>query len=222
MFNPFHMLTGEPPPPGLTDGIEGWLMPAEEAALYALGAHAPGPLLEIGAWCGRSTVCLAAGLATRDEPVDFVTVELDPKIEQWPLVDGVRYFRPSLNEDALHSVGPAWEREIEPVVTSPGGVLGRLTANLAAAGVDHLVRVAVGDFRSIGLHHERFGFIFADVMHDEAEITRNVEHLARLLAPGALLACHDTTPANRELLVDRFDFTDEIQVESLFVGRVAG
>ena len=214
-----HLLR-HPAPPGLTDGIAGWLLPGEEDALFALGVLADGPILEIGSWCGRSTVCLATGVAVREEPVDFVTVELNPGIEQWPVVDGERYFRPSLDKDVLLGVGPAWDAEIAPVVTAPGGILGQLTANLATAGVADVVEVLTGDFRAIDLPHDSYGLVFADVMHDEVEITSNAEHLARLVRPGGLLACHDTTPENRELLRRWFRFSDTAQVDSLFVGRV--
>ena len=220
MPDALRQLKRHPVPPGLTDGITGWLLPREEHALHALGLLADGPILEIGSWCGRSTVCLATGIAARPIPVDFVTVELDPKIEQWPVIDGERYFRPSLDEDVLHGVGPGWDTEIAPVINGPGGVLGALTANLAAAGVADLVEVLTGDFRAIDLPHDSYGLVFADVMHDEVEITRNAEHLTRLVRPGGLLACHDTTPENRELLERWFRFSATAQVDSLFVGAV--
>src|SRR5688500_4800072 len=43
-------------------GVGGWLSPREQQALYALARWSPGPILEIGPWLGRSTVCLARGV----------------------------------------------------------------------------------------------------------------------------------------------------------------
>lgn len=51
-----------------TSGIRGWLSGDEQRALYALGAMAQSPMLEIGAWLGRSTICFAQGILASGLP----------------------------------------------------------------------------------------------------------------------------------------------------------
>ena len=45
----------------ILDGIEGWLFPKESEVLYNLSRNSKYPIVEIGAWKGKSTVCLALG-----------------------------------------------------------------------------------------------------------------------------------------------------------------
>jgi len=39
-----------------------WLSDDEARTLYALACWLPGPFLEIGAWAGKSTCCIALGI----------------------------------------------------------------------------------------------------------------------------------------------------------------
>ena len=57
-------------------------------------------------------------------------------------------------------------------------------------------------------------------MHEPSEIRRNAPDLLKFMTDGAILACHDTTPENRDELSRYFQFTESIQVETLFIGVV--
>src|ERR1700728_4334116 len=43
--------------------IPGWLAPEDALKLYELAYFSPGPILEIGMYCGRSTTILATAVA---------------------------------------------------------------------------------------------------------------------------------------------------------------
>ncbi len=212
----------DPAPIEWVDDVPGWLTGPEGQTLFALGALARGPVLEVGPWLGRSTVCIARGIAVSPEPKEFFTVELNPKAEDWELRDGLYHFRPDDSDAAFAGGTPVedWEEDNGPVVAHPEGVIGQLEANLRRCCVEELVQVVEGDFRHLPLHGP-FAFIFTDTMHTPDEVHRNGQRLAELLAPGGVLACHDTTPENRAALGEFFDFDAETQVDSLFVGVAA-
>jgi hypothetical protein len=200
----------------------GWLTSAEKHALYSLARWAPGPFLEIGPWLGLSTIIIACGIADSCEDKEFVTRELNPTLANFrPLSDGtIGLFIPAASSEPMGRCSrESFEREIRPVVASPKGVIGQLTDNLRQAKVDHLVQVSGGDFHN--LETRSYRFVFADAMHDAAEIRRNAPEFCRFLAQGSILACHDTTAENERLLREYFSFTMDLRADSLFVGQIA-
>jgi predicted O-methyltransferase YrrM len=58
--------------------IPGWLRPEDILKLYELAYFAPGPVLEIGCYHGKSTVVIARALADRGTRVPFFSVDVDP------------------------------------------------------------------------------------------------------------------------------------------------
>ena len=205
-----------------TSSIRGWLSADEQRALYALGAMAQSPMLEIGAWLGRSTVCLAQGILASGLPKQFFTCELNPSLANFrELADGrIAFYYPPESEITMGVCSRAlFENDIEPVVGHPDGVVGQLRANLRRFNVDALVEVVTGDFRS-ALPLRKFHFVFADTLHEPSEIRRNAPDLQRFLADGAVLACHDTTSENRDEIFRHFQFSETIQIDSLFIGVV--
>ena len=205
-----------------TSSIRGWLSADEQRALYALGAMAQSPMLEIGAWLWRSTVCLARGILASGLRKQFFTCELNPTLANFrEQADGqIGFYYPPESEINMGACSrKLFEDDIKPVVGHPDGVVGQLRANLRRFKVDALVEVVTGDFRS-GLPLPKFRFVFADTMHGPSEIRRNAPDLQRFLADGAILACHDTTSENRDEIAKHFQFRHWIQIDSLFIGVV--
>ena len=202
--------------------VSGHLGLDEQRALYALGALAESPLLEIGPWLGLSTVCLAKGILASGVRKEFITCELNPTLANFrELPDGrIAFYYPSESKITMGACPrELFEDKIKPVVEHPDGVVGQLRANLKRLNVDGLVQIVIGDFRS-ELPVRKFRFIFADTMHEPSEIRRNAPDLLKYMADGSILACHDTSAENRDELFRHFQFTETIQVESLFIGVV--
>ena len=203
--------------------IDGWSTYDEQRALYALARHLPGPIMEIGPWLGRSTVCLARGIRDSGEVKQLLTCELAPNLDNYRPIGEDRmgfYYPPESTESMGVCSRESFENEIKPFVAHPKGLIGLLRENLARHQVEELVEVHVGDYRKSPDHVYRL--LFTDSMHDEAEINRNAPDLKRFLGPDSILACHDTTKENEALLRKRFNFGYSFQVDSLFVAEFEG
>jgi hypothetical protein len=202
--------------------VTGWLTLAERRALYSIARWSPGPFLEIGSWLGLSTTIIALGIADSGDSKEFDTCEFNPTLANFrPTANGqIGFFIPADSSQAMGLCScEVFENEIKPVVGHPDGVGGLLQKNLARAGVSALVRVSLGDFRHLDARTYRC--VFCDALHDETEIRRNAPELRRFLAPGAILACHDTTAVNEQLLREYFAFGDAFRADSLFVGHIS-
>jgi hypothetical protein len=201
--------------------IPGWMSFREQRALYALARFSPGPILEIGAWLGRSTVCIGRGIVDSGQKKEFLTCELAPTMANFRLLseNTVGFFYPPESEASM-GIAPIemFENDIKPIVSHPKGIIGQLKENLAVSNVTDVVSIFHGDFRKSTV--KRYNFLFTDAMHDEVEITRNAPDLHQFLRQGSILACHDTTPENEKLLRKYFQFGHSLLVDSLFIGEI--
>ncbi|MEO3750998.1 class I SAM-dependent methyltransferase [Streptomyces sp. B6B3] len=159
-------------------------MPRDEGlALHAAAVEAATlglPLLEIGSYCGRSTLLLAD--AARRAGTVVVTVDHHRgSEEQQP---GQEFHDPDLADPARPGrmdTLPAFRRTV------------------ADAGLeDHVIAVVGGSARAAaalgGAGGGRFGLVFVDGGHTDAHATADYESWAPKLALGGLLAIHDVFP----------------------------
>ena len=200
--------------------IDGWLSRSEERALYALGHWMSEPILEIGPWLGRSTICIAKGVKNSGRKKRFVTCELNPTPANFrPYGTEVGFFVPAENSVPMGlSSRKGYEEEIKPIISSPGGVIAALERNLKRAGVSKMVEIHEGHFRNApaaGYH-----FVFSDAMHTVDEVRTNGRDLLPMLARGAVIAFHDTTPENAAAIESIFPLKDRCLIDSLFVGKL--
>src|ERR1700760_307793 len=153
-------------------------MPATEGlALFEAAARyaGRGPVLEIGSYCGKSTIYLAAAARQAGQPV--VTVDHHRGSEEHQ--PGWEYHDPGL-------VDPAFGR----LDTLP-----RLRATLAAAGLEDDVVVVVGRSADVArLWRDPLGLLFIDGGHTEAAATWDYQGWAPWVALGGALAIHDVFP----------------------------
>jgi predicted O-methyltransferase YrrM len=159
------------------DAAPGFMPAAEGLALFdAAAAYAPrGPILEIGSYCGKSTIYLAA--AARAAGQQVVTVDHHRGSEEHQ--PGWEYHDPRL-------VDPATGR----LDTLPS-----LRATLAAAGLEEHVVVVVGRSADVAeLWGTLLGLVFIDGGHTEAAAVTDYESWAPWVAPGGALAIHDVFP----------------------------
>jgi MMP 1-O-methyltransferase len=161
----------------IAEAATGFMPPEEGLALYrAAAAHAPaGPVLEIGTYCGKSTVYLAAAARQAGQPV--ITVDHHHGSEE--------------NQ-------PGWEYHDPSLVDPRTGrldTLPHLRATLGGAGLDEDVIVVVGwSARVARLWATPLGLLFIDGGHTEAAAQADYEGWARWVAPGGALAIHDVFP----------------------------
>nr|WP_202529793.1 class I SAM-dependent methyltransferase [Streptomyces sp. SID8358] len=154
-------------------------MPVREGlALYAAAAEAAAlglPLLEVGTYCGRSTVLLAA--AARAAGVTALTVD---------------HHRGSEEQQ------PGWEYHDPSVVDPELGLMDTLPTfrrTLHRAGLEQHVVALVGRSPQVAAVWDgRLGFVFVDGGHTDEHATGDYEGWAPKVADGGLLAVHDVFP----------------------------
>jgi MMP 1-O-methyltransferase len=169
-----------PMPPRLQQAAEaasGFMPPAEGLALYQTAATyaALGPILEIGTYCGKSTIYLAA--AARETGQLVITVDHHHGSEE--------------NQ-------PGWEYHDPALVDPRTGQLDTLPsfrATLASAGLESQVIAVVGRSAQVAaLWRVPLGMLFIDGGHTDAAAQADYANWAPWVAPGGALAIHDVFP----------------------------
>jgi predicted O-methyltransferase YrrM len=155
----------------------GFMPPAEGLALFeAAAAYAGrGPVLEIGSYCGKSTIYLAAAARAAGQLV--VTVDHHRGSEE-------------------HQ--PGWEYHDPGLVDPRTGrldTLPALRATLAAAGLEDHVVVVVGRSADVArIWRTPLGLVFIDGGHTEQAAITDYQGWAPWVTPGGVLAIHDVFP----------------------------
>ncbi|HEY7882815.1 MAG TPA: class I SAM-dependent methyltransferase [Streptosporangiaceae bacterium] len=169
-----------PMPAALRQAAEaatGFMPPGEGLALYrAAAAYAPcGPVVEIGTYCGKSTIYLAAAARGADQVV--VTVDHHHGSEE--------------NQ-------PGWEYHDSTLVDERTGRLDTLPhfrATLAGAGLeDHVVAVVGRSAQVAGLWRAPLGLLFIDGGHTDAAARADYANWSPWVTRGGALAIHDVFP----------------------------
>jgi predicted O-methyltransferase YrrM len=155
----------------------GFMPPAEGLALHetaAAYAHL-GPVLEIGSYCGKSTIYLAA--ATRAGNTKTITVDHHRGSEE-------------------HQ--PGWEYHDPALVDRYTGqldTLPELRKTLALAGVEDAVMIIVGRSRDVAsIWGTPLGMLFIDGGHTDEAAQADYASWTPHIAQGGALAIHDVFP----------------------------
>ena len=155
----------------------GFMPPAEGLALYrtAAGYANVGPVLEVGTYCGKSTIYLASAASQAGQVV--------------------------VNVDHHHSSEenqPGWEYHDASLVDPRTGRLDTLPffrATLAGLGLDDDVIAIVGRSAEVArLWRAPLGMLFIDGGHTEAAAQADYAGWAPRVVPGGALAIHDVFP----------------------------
>ncbi len=159
------------------EAAKGFMPPAEGEALAATAvsyAHA-GPIVEIGTYCGKSTIYLAAAAAHAGQHV--VTVD---------------HHRGSEENQA------GWEYHDASLVDPAVGLLDTLPtfrSTLAASGLEqHVIAIVGRSVEMARLWQHPIGMLFIDGGHSDAAATADYESWAPLISIGGALAIHDVFP----------------------------
>lgn len=189
---------------GVADAALGWLFPDEGPALRAAAMSIPvGPIVEVGSYCGKSTVFL--GDAAR---------ELDTT------VFAVDHHRGS------PEMQPGRENHDRAVVDAAVGVHDTLTHfrhTILQAALEEFVVAVVGESTTVARYWQTpVGMVFIDATHYYPQVHADYLAWGPWVAPGGVLAFHDTTIIDidrvaREAIDD--GFVVESQVETLRILR---
>lgn len=163
--------------------IKGFLAEDEGMLLCQLATVSSrlGPLVEIGSYCGKSTLFLGEGcMETGMHPV-FTVDHHRGNEEQQP---GQPYFDPELWDAASGSMK----------------TIGRLVANIHQAGLEDWVIPVVGSSRIVGSEWplRRFGLVFIDGGHSASDVTVDFEVWVGRVRRGGYLCMHDVYPDERD------------------------
>jgi MMP 1-O-methyltransferase len=159
------------------EAARGFMPPAEGEALFATAAAyaSAGPILEVGTYCGKSTIYLAAAAEQTGQVV--LTVDHHRGSEE--------------NQ-------PGWEYHDAGLVDPAVGQLDTLPwfrSTLAATGLEQHVIAIVGRSSTVArLWHEPLGMLFIDGGHTDAAATADYAGWAPHIIRGGALAIHDVFP----------------------------
>lgn len=177
MGQPFEL---EPHLARLANETKGFLPEDEAAALRSAAAEAPvGLWLEVGTYCGKSTVHL--GAVAQQRGAHLVTVDHHHGSEE--------------NQ-------PGWEWHDQTLVdphTDRLDTLPTLRHTLAAANLEQSVSVLVATTQQVATWWSSpITFLFLDGNHTEAVAQHDYSAFSRFVVCGGLLAVHDVFPDPRD------------------------
>ena len=160
-----------PAPPG--PDVRGFLSDAEGSALYEAACYAGtiGPVLEIGSWCGRSTIWLARG-AREAGTIVFALDHHRGSEEHQP---GEMFHDPDL-------------------IDGDGNVdtLREFRRNIARADVEaHVIPIVAGTAQVTRFFRPQLGMVFIDGGHSIDAALTDWRSFGQCLLPGGILAIHD-------------------------------
>ncbi|MFE9630647.1 class I SAM-dependent methyltransferase [Streptomyces sp. NPDC006463] len=160
------------------EAAKGFMPVREGLALYEAAAAAGAlglPLLEVGTYCGRSTILLAD--AAREAGVSAITVD---------------HHRGSEEQQ------PGWEYHDPTVVDPEIGLMDTLPTfrrTLHKAGLeDHVIAIVGRSPQVAATWGGPLGFVFIDGGHTDEHATGDYEGWAPHVAPGGTLVIHDVFP----------------------------
>ncbi|MEU9594483.1 class I SAM-dependent methyltransferase [Streptomyces sp. NPDC048219] len=160
------------------DAAKGFMPAHEGLALYAAAAEAGGlglPLLEVGTYCGRSTLLIAD--AARRAGVTALTVD---------------HHRGSEEQQ------PGWDYHDPETVDPELGVMDTLPTfrrTLHQAGLeDHVVALVGRSPQVAAVWNSPLGLVFVDGGHTDEHANADYEGWAPHVADGGLLVIHDVFP----------------------------
>ncbi|WP_317931014.1 class I SAM-dependent methyltransferase [Halioxenophilus sp. WMMB6] len=167
--------------PANIDSVKGFLDKEEGQALveYARAACAKLPALEVGSYCGKSTLYLAAAC----QSVGSIVYAVDHHRGSEEHQPGEEYHDPVLFDSQAQKMDSFRE----------------FRANIDAAGLtDSVVPIVATSAVAAKMWQTPLGLVFIDGGHSEAAAQADYHGWARHVAPGGFLAIHDLFPNPEE------------------------
>lgn len=186
----------------VSEAAPGWLFPAEGPALYEAALSVPhGPIVEIGSYCGKSTVFLGAAARL----LDSVVFAVDHHRGSPEMQPGRENHNPDVTVDGVHDTLFEFRRTI------------------TAAGLADQVVAVVGPSLVVApCWRTHVGMVFIDAAHDFLSVRADFVAWGTWVVPGGVLAFHDTTIPDVAAVAEeavRVGFVLESEVETLRILR---
>ena len=159
----------------VADATKGFLPDDEAEALHLAGLAASGPMLEVGAYCGKSAIWLGSAAQTNGTVLFSVDHHRGSEENQ----AGWDWHDPEVVDPATGRMDtlPFWRRAI------------------AEAGLEEHVIAVVGPSAVVGAAWATpLGLLFIDGGHGDDVVRSDERAWVRHVAPGGLLAIHDVFP----------------------------
>jgi predicted O-methyltransferase YrrM len=149
--------------------IEGWLEDAEADLLLAAVTRAiatvqNGAIVEIGSYCGKSTVVLAAAVSALEDPHRVKIYAIDPH-------DGIV----GALDQGVQQLAPTRDQFLK---------------NISNAGIMHLVEPLIQRAFETDWN-QPISFLLIDGLHDYFNVARDFNHFEPWIAAGGFIAFHD-------------------------------
>lgn len=164
-------------PPIDLEALKGFLEPAEAEALFAaaVDAGALGPALEIGSYCGKSTICL--GLGMREHA-------------------GIVYALDHHRGSEEHQLGEFFhDPELFDSTHQQFDTFGEFRRNIDAAGLtDSIVPIVASSTHASRQWSTPLGLVFIDGGHSLDAALEDYRCWSTHIARGGILAIHDLYP----------------------------
>ena len=183
--------------------VHGWLPLDQLYTLFQLAFLTPdlqGDIVEIGSWCGRSSLVL--GMAAKIIGNTHVhCIDLFPEKNDWiQNIDGSYSFNVTINDrtyNAYHEQ-TVWkepfEEQIAPFYEQNNSLFDVFTANISEYGLSDIVYPFKGDsngfVRSVP-HGFKCKLAFIDGDHGYEAVCRDIENIKDYLTPGGWMCFDD-------------------------------
>lgn len=187
----------------LVENVHGWTPLDQLFALYMLTwstAELPGEIIEVGSWCGRSAVVLAAAAKAAGH-ANVHCVDLFPEKNDWKQnTDGTYSFDMIIN--GKHYAGyqeqtvwkEAFESQTAKIYDSYNGVYDCFRETITNCGMEDVIRPHRGDLASLlvtlGADFKcRLAFLDGD--HGYEAVCTDIRNIDQHLVPGGWICFDD-------------------------------
>lgn len=187
----------------LVENVHGWTPIDQLYTLYTmtlLTSELEGDIIEVGSWCGRSAVVLAAAVKAASNSLVYCA-DLFPEKDDWKQnSDGTYSFEVII--DGKHYCGyqeqtvwkETFESQTEKFYESYNGVLDRFREVVTERGMDDVVRAHRGDLASLldklGANF-RCRLAFLDGDHGFDAVCEDINNIDKHLMPGGWICFDD-------------------------------
>lgn len=183
-------------------GIPGWTPTDQLCALWqivTMTTGLPGDVLEIGSWCGRSSVVLASAALAGGSRVHCV--DLFPAKSDWKRNDqGEYYFAVEIGNrrvaayDSFYVWPEVYQRDMAPLYERYGSIYEAFIENVAKAGLRDAVVPFRGDISMFAAAQQadfRCRVAFIDGDHGYDAVCNDIVQVERFLVPGGWICLDD-------------------------------